>query len=172
MTAMFLINCMPSRILNMKSPCELLLGENKFVVPPKVFGCTCFVRDHRPSVTKLDPRAVKCIFIGYPAGQRGYKCWNPSERRTFVSLDVTFWESEPFYGEKTDLSSIFEGLDQPTNPTGQEGENASTSTDDGASNNHFSLGPYHLLFQTCHKQEVGQSQMKTMQHVCTHEVQG
>ena len=103
------------------------------MVPPKVFGCTYFVRDHRPSVTKLDPRAVKCIFIGYPAGQRGYKCWNPSERRTFVSLDVTFWESAPFYGEKTDLSAIFEGLDQPTNPTGQEGENASTSRDDGAS---------------------------------------
>ena len=69
MTATFLINRMPSRILAMKSPCELMLGENKFVVPPKVFGCTFFVRDHRPSVTKLDPRAVKCIFIGYPAGQ-------------------------------------------------------------------------------------------------------
>jgi hypothetical protein len=68
MTAMFLINRTPSMILNMKSPCELLLGKNKFVVPSKVFGCTFFVRDHRPSVTKLDPRAVKCIFIGYTAG--------------------------------------------------------------------------------------------------------
>jgi hypothetical protein len=91
----------------MKSPCELLLGENKFVVPPKVFGCTCFVRDHMPSVTKLDPRAIKCIFTCYPAGQQGYKCWSPSERHTFVSLDVTFvsldvtfWESNPFCGEK------------------------------------------------------------------------
>lgn len=44
--------------------------ENKFPVPPKVFGCTCFVRDHRPSVNKLDPQAVKCIFIGYSLGQR------------------------------------------------------------------------------------------------------
>lgn len=112
MTATFLINHMSSRILNMKSPCELLLGENKLVIPPKVFGCTCFVRNHRPSVTKLDPRAVKCIFIGYPTGQRGYKCWSPCERRTFVSLDVTFWESNPFYGEKTDLSDVFEGVDQ------------------------------------------------------------
>ena len=23
-------------------------------------------------------------------------------------MDVTFWESEPYYGEKTDLSSLFE----------------------------------------------------------------
>jgi hypothetical protein len=70
MTATFLINRMTSRILDMKSPCELLLGENKFVVTPKVFGCTCFIRDHRPSVTKFDPRAIMCIFIGYPATAR------------------------------------------------------------------------------------------------------
>jgi len=104
LTATYLINRTPSRILGMKTPCEMLLGENKFVVPPKVFGCTCFVRDHRPSVGKLDPRAIKCIFVGYSSGQKGYKCWSPSERRLFVSMDVTFRESVPFYGEKTDLN--------------------------------------------------------------------
>jgi IS30 family transposase len=55
MTTTHLINRMPSRILNMKTPCEMLLGKNEFIVPPKVFGCTCFVRDHRPYVRKLDP---------------------------------------------------------------------------------------------------------------------
>jgi transposase InsO family protein len=68
LTAIYLINRTPSKILAMKTPCEILLGENKFVVPPKVFGCTCFVRDHRPMVGKLDPRAVKCIFVGYSIG--------------------------------------------------------------------------------------------------------
>jgi len=116
----------------MKSPCELLLGENKFAVPPRVFGCTCFVRDHRPSVTKLDPKAIKCIFIGYPSGQRGYKCWSPSDRRTFVSADVTFWESNPFYGEPTDLSILFETLDQRESATGQEGESAGPSSSPAA----------------------------------------
>ena len=124
MTATYLINRMPSRILSMKSPRELLKGDNKFLVPPKLFGCVCFVRDHRPSVGKLDPRAAKCIFIGYSSGQQGYKCWSPSERRTFVSMDVTFRESEPYYGEKTDLNVLFEGLDHPlSSQVGQEGEN-------------------------------------------------
>jgi hypothetical protein len=50
MMATFLINRAPSRVAGMKSPCELIFIENKFPVPPKVFGCTCFVRDHRPSV--------------------------------------------------------------------------------------------------------------------------
>jgi transposase InsO family protein len=123
LTATYLINRTPLRVTGMKSPCELILKDNTFVVPPKLFGCTCFVRDHRPSVSKLDPRALKCIFLGYSSGQRGYKCWSPSERRTFVSMDVTFRESEPFYGEKTDLSILFEDLDHfPAHGTGQEGE--------------------------------------------------
>ena len=131
MTATYLINRMPSRVMGMKSPCEMLMGENTFLVPPKVFGCTCFVRDHRPSVGKLDPRAVKCIFIGYASGKRGYKCWSPSERRTFVSMDVTFRESEPFYGEKTDLSMLFEELDQQKNiEVGQEGEKSILASPD------------------------------------------
>ena len=44
MTATYLINRMPSRILNMKSPAELLLGKCDFRVPPKVFGCVCFCK--------------------------------------------------------------------------------------------------------------------------------
>ena len=107
----------------MKSPSELIIGDNKFVVPPKLFGSTCFVRDHRPSVGKLDPRAVKCVFLGYSSSQQGYKCWCPSEKRRFVSMDVTFRESEPFYGEPTDLSLLFVELDHlhPVHD-GQEGE--------------------------------------------------
>ena len=102
LTAIHLINRMPSRVLGMKSPCEMLFGKNEFLVPPRVFGCTCFVRDHRPGVGKLDSQAIKCIFVGYSSGQKGYKCWSPSECRMFASMDVTFRESVPFYGEKTD----------------------------------------------------------------------
>jgi hypothetical protein len=108
LTATYLINRTPSRVLSMKTPCEMLWGEDKFVVPPKVFGCTCFVRDQRPSVGKLDPRVVKCIFVRYPTGQKGYKYLSPSERRFFISMEVTFQKSLPFYGERIDLSFMFE----------------------------------------------------------------
>jgi hypothetical protein len=56
MTTIYLINRKLSRVIGMKIPCEMLLGEIKFV-PLKIFGCTCFVRDHRPSLGNLDPRA-------------------------------------------------------------------------------------------------------------------
>jgi len=113
MTSVYLINRTPSRLLGWKTPYEMLRGVNEFIVRPKVFGRTCFVRDHRPSVGKVDPRPVKCIFVGYSSSQKGYKCWCPIERRLFVSMDVTFRESEPYCGEKTDLSSLFE-LGEPS----------------------------------------------------------
>ena len=112
----------------MKTPYEMIYGKNEFIVPPKVFGCACLVRHHRPSMGKLDPRAVKCIFIGYTSGQKGYKCWSPSERRTFVSMDMTFRESEPFYGEKTDLSSLFDFDSPSTSEASREGESEASRT--------------------------------------------
>jgi hypothetical protein len=128
LTATYLINRVPSRVLQMKTPYEVLFGKNEFIVPLKVFGCTCFVRDHRPSVGKLDPRAVKCIFVGYSSVQKGYKCWSPSERCLFVSMDVTFRESEPFYGEKTDLSSLFSSLDSNITTSDDQEEESEDST--------------------------------------------
>jgi hypothetical protein len=81
MTVVYLINRMPSRILGMKSPAELLLGKREFKLSSGVFDCVCFMKDHRPSVGKLDPEAVKCIFIGYSSTQKGYKCWDPVGRK-------------------------------------------------------------------------------------------
>jgi transposase InsO family protein len=41
MNATYLINRMPPRVLGMKTPYEMIYGKNEFIVPPKVFGCTC-----------------------------------------------------------------------------------------------------------------------------------
>ncbi|WVZ66155.1 hypothetical protein U9M48_015421 [Paspalum notatum var. saurae] len=121
-TAACLINCMPSRILGMKSPAELLLGKREFKIPPKVFGCVCFVRDHRPSVGKLDPHAIKCIFVGYASSQKGYKCWDPVGKRLFVTMDVTFREWEPYYKNQDDLTQFLEEISPTTECDGQEEE--------------------------------------------------
>jgi hypothetical protein len=54
------------------------------------------VQDNRPNVGKLNPRAVKCIFVGYSGTQKGYVCWNHVEKRLFVSMNVIFRELEPY----------------------------------------------------------------------------
>jgi hypothetical protein len=81
---------MPSRVLEWKFPCEMAKGDNGGILPLKVFGCVCFVKDNKPSIGKLDPRAMKCVFVGYSATQKGYVCWSPVEKRLFVSMDVYF----------------------------------------------------------------------------------
>jgi len=44
-------------------------------------------------------------------------------------MDVTFREFEPFYGEPTDLSVLFQGLDHSHSvQDGQEGEKAASHT--------------------------------------------
>ena len=121
MTAAYLINHMPSRILGIKSPAELMLGCREFKVPPKVFGCVCFVRDHRPSVGKLDPQAVKCIFVGYSSTQKGYKCWDLVGKKLFVSMDVTFHEEEPYYTKKCDVDPFLEEFSSVTESDSREG---------------------------------------------------
>jgi hypothetical protein len=131
LTTMYLINRMPSRILGIKPPAELLLGQREFKLPPRVFGCVCFVRDHRPSIEKLDPQAVKCIFVGYSSTQKGYKCWDPVGRKLFVSMDVTFREFEPYYTNKCDIDQFLEEFSLVNESDSREGENSYMHSGDG-----------------------------------------
>ncbi|KAH9652997.1 hypothetical protein KPL70_027263 [Citrus sinensis] len=57
----------------------------------KVFGCLGYAHI---SQGKLAPRALKCVFIGYPEGTKGYKLWctDLSPPRCIVSRDVKFNE--------------------------------------------------------------------------------
>ena len=88
---------MPSSILNWDTPYHILFPNKPlFPIEPRVFGCTCFVQDVRPHVSKLDPMSLKCTFLGYSRVHKGYRCYCPSLRRYLVSVDVTFLENTPF----------------------------------------------------------------------------
>ena len=96
-TACFFINMMPSSVLNWAIPYhQMFPNKPLFPIDPKVFGCNCFVRDVRPQVSKLDPKFLKCIFVGYSRVKKGYRCYCPTLRRYFVSIDVTFFDTTSF----------------------------------------------------------------------------
>ena len=104
LTATYLINRLPSRVLSFKTPFQVLLQSftnTKLIsnFPTKVFGCTAFVHMNQPHRTKLDPKSLKCIFVGYSPTQKGYKCYSPTKRRFYISKDVTFLETHPFYSK-------------------------------------------------------------------------
>ena len=59
-TAYFLINRMPTVVLKGDILYKLIDPQKSlFPIEPRIFGCTCYVRDTRPFVTKLDPKALK-----------------------------------------------------------------------------------------------------------------
>ncbi|RVW64351.1 Retrovirus-related Pol polyprotein from transposon TNT 1-94 [Vitis vinifera] len=102
LTATYLINRMPSRILQFKTPCQILLAAYPSAriissIPIKVFGCTAFVHIHKSQRSKLDPTTTKCIFLEYLPNQKGYKCYSPTIKKFYTSMDVTFFENQPFY---------------------------------------------------------------------------
>lgn len=56
LTATYLINCMPSRVLNNKSLVSVLTSQHSFMLPPKIFGCVYFVKNHQAH-SKLEPKS-------------------------------------------------------------------------------------------------------------------
>ena len=102
LTSAYVINRMPSRVLEFQSPLETLSQffpdiRSSFNLTPRVFGCTSFVHVHNHNRGKLDPRALKCVFVGYSTTQKGYKCYHPHTRKLYVTSDVTFVENKPYF---------------------------------------------------------------------------
>ena len=95
--ACFFINRMPSSVFNWDTLYHILFPNKPlFPIEPRIFRCTCFVRDVHPQVSKLDHKSLKCIFLGYCQVQKGYRCYCPNLRRYLVSTDVKFFENVPF----------------------------------------------------------------------------
>jgi hypothetical protein len=63
----------------------------------KVFSCIAYVHVPDEKRSKLDPKAEKCIFIGYSLQQKGYRCFNPSTWKLQVSRNVVFHEMVSWY---------------------------------------------------------------------------
>ena len=90
-TAAYLINRSPHRSLDGNIQEILWSGNSIDYSDLRVFGCPVYVHINEG---KLVPRAVKCIFLGYGSGVKGYRVWcpDPKYRKIIHSRDVTFNE--------------------------------------------------------------------------------
>ncbi|KAL6334097.1 hypothetical protein AAG906_004528 [Vitis piasezkii] len=107
-TVVHFISRSSSSALQFKTPLEKWTGKAIDYQHLKVFGCTAYVHT---KTDKLEPRAVKCIFLGYPKGVKGYKLWieTQGKGKCIISRDVTFNEQD--MSKQTPAKDV-EGSDQ------------------------------------------------------------
>ncbi|KAH9682681.1 hypothetical protein KPL71_027445 [Citrus sinensis] len=70
MTACYLVNRSLSSALNFKTPVEMWSGRAANYSNLKIFGCPAYAHVKQG---KLEPRALKCVFLGYPEGFKGHQ---------------------------------------------------------------------------------------------------
>lgn len=101
--AVYLLNILPSTSINNDIPFSRLFNKQPSFTNLRVFGCLCY--PHIPSPHKLAPRSTPCVFLGYPAHHRGYRCLDLSSRKIIISRHVVFNESVFPFGSVTPTSS-------------------------------------------------------------------
>ena len=104
--ATYLIKRVPSSTIDFRTASQALIEEIVAPVgpnlPPHVFSCIAFVHLHKRQRNKLTPRALRCVFLGYVAYQKGYRCYHPPNKRMFVTMDVVFHEDSMYFSSELD----------------------------------------------------------------------
>ena len=110
MIVVYLMNRLPSRVLHYKTPLQVFAQHvtlaSILMLPPRKFGCVTYVHIHKNQRTKLDPCVVRCVFLGYAAHKKGYRCYDPATRRLYTTMDVTFIESKNFFTSQSSRFSL------------------------------------------------------------------
>ena len=77
LTPIFIVNRLPTKVLNFSSPFECLFHLLPDFSYFRSFGCQCFLslRPYMPN--KISCRSTPCIFIGYCSNQKGFRCYDP-----------------------------------------------------------------------------------------------
>ncbi|WOG86298.1 hypothetical protein DCAR_0205499 [Daucus carota subsp. sativus] len=111
-TASLVINKLPQPRLDFVTPFEKLWTKKPAVSYLRVFGCVCyvFVLDHLRS--KIDRKAVRCIFVKYDNQRKGWKCCDPTTGRCYTSRNVVFDEASSWWTSEKEIAPITEEFEK------------------------------------------------------------
>ncbi|RVW91591.1 Copia protein [Vitis vinifera] len=92
-TSVYLLNRLPTKSVQSKTPIEAWSVVKPSVKHLKVFSSLCYL--YVPSIKrgKLDERAEKGVFVGYAAESKGYIIYSLSRMKIVISRDVYFDEN-------------------------------------------------------------------------------
>jgi histone deacetylase 1/2 len=92
MAATFLINRLPSKVIDNQTPFEHLLQQKPDYLSLRTFGCACWPNLRPYNRHKLELRSKRCAFLSYSNLHKGYKCLDIQSGRVYISRDVIFDE--------------------------------------------------------------------------------
>ncbi|GKV14795.1 hypothetical protein SLEP1_g25613 [Rubroshorea leprosula] len=108
-TTVYLINRSPSVPLNFEILEKAWTGKDVGYSHLRVFGCKAFMHVLKEQRSKLDDKAIPCIFVGYGDEEFGYRLWDPEKKKTVRSRDVVFHEHEKINDLKEDKATRSSG---------------------------------------------------------------
>jgi hypothetical protein len=91
-TVVYIMNQTPTMAVHGTTLEEKFIGKKPDVSHLKMFSCIAYVHVPDEKRSKLDPKADKCIFIGYSLEQKRYRCFNYSTWKLQVNKNVVFDE--------------------------------------------------------------------------------
>ncbi|GKD33854.1 hypothetical protein Tco_1249363, partial [Tanacetum coccineum] len=81
-------------------------------------GCKALVkRDTLTKPDKLEPRALKCIFVGYLKETMSYSFYYPLEKKIFVARNAKFFENDVIDHEASGSLEDLEIIQEDTHPS-------------------------------------------------------
>lgn len=92
LTTSYLINRVPSPIIQNSTPLERLFQQKPDYDTLRVFRCACWPNLHPYNSHKLEYRFKRCAFLGYNHLHKGFKCLDIASGRVYISRDVVFDE--------------------------------------------------------------------------------
>jgi transposase InsO family protein len=95
MTANDILNLSPAkRNHDRKSPYHMRYGHSPPILHLRTFGCVAWAYVDIERRTKLSPRAIKCIFVGYLKDRKGYRLLEIKTMKPILTRNVIFFEKK------------------------------------------------------------------------------
>jgi hypothetical protein len=96
MTAIYVQNRSPRRILKDMTPEEAFSGKKPNVENLRIFGCQVYSHIPKYKRNKLEPSGKKGIFVGYSDSSKAYTIYIPDQHKIEARRYVTFNERMAF----------------------------------------------------------------------------
>jgi hypothetical protein len=103
--SVYLMNRLPSVAIGGDLPYHKLHQQLPDISMLRIFGCLCYVSTNDVHRLKLDPRARKCVFLGYKSGTKGFIALDLHSYEIVVSRNVQFEELIFPYSPQTNTQS-------------------------------------------------------------------